>query len=83
MIGIGVGLVVIAFLSGDLVGLGVGLKLILGSKRGVFGCFWGIADWSFLPFAGCGLSFSSGIRIGENGMVGEFGEIGGVLGATT
>ena len=29
------------------------------------------------------MSFSSGIRIGENGIVGELGEIGGAIGGVT
>ena len=77
-LGIGVGLVVVVFLFDDLVGLGVGLKVMLGSKMGAVGCFWGIDCCSFLPFDGLGVIFSSGIRIGENGIVGELGEIGGV-----
>ena len=57
-IGLGVGLgiswgfslVIVPVLLGDLVGLGVGFKLMLGSKTGAAGCGDGVAVCALLVF---------------------------------
>ena len=73
----GVGLVVI------LLGLGDGLKLILGSNIGAVGCFWGIAFCSFFAGGDLGRMVSRGMRMGENGMVAGDVDNCGVVGDGT